>query len=166
MASKDRIIDFTEIPEKLQSKFNKNEKVSLGLYMALARASQTFSRELSKQIKESNLTPPQFGVLEMLMHVGSATLSSLGEKLLVTAGNITCVVDKLEAMGLVKRERDENDRRIIIAVLTKNGKGMINTLFPSYVKKITALSSELSEKEKATLQKLLRKLSKSIPDVI
>jgi MarR family transcriptional regulator, 2-MHQ and catechol-resistance regulon repressor len=163
---RNKVTDYSVLPEKLEGVFSDEEEISLRLYMALARAAQTFSKELARTIRENNLTPPQFGVLETLMHLGPTTLSSLGEKLLVTAGNITCVVDKLEGMGLVKRERDENDRRIIIAELTKSGKEMINALFPSYVKRITSLSAELSEKDKLKLQELLRKLSRSIPNAI
>ncbi|MFW5799728.1 MAG: MarR family winged helix-turn-helix transcriptional regulator [Spirochaetota bacterium] len=166
MASRNKINDFSVLPEKLEGNFTKDEECSLSLYMSLARASQTFSKELAKEIRENNLTPPQFGVLETLMHLGPTTLSSLGEKLLVTAGNITCVVDKLEGMGLVRRERNGNDRRIIIAELTENGKEMIHSLFPNYVKKITDLSSDLTEKEKQQLQKLLKKLCEAIPNAI
>ncbi len=166
MSTRNKVTDYSVLPESLEGKFSKNEEISLSLYMALARAAQTFSKELAKKIRENNLTPPQFGVLETLMHLGPTTLSSLGEKLLVTAGNITCVVDKLEGMGLVKRERDENDRRIIIAELTKNGEDMISALFPHYVTRIAELSADLTDKDKQKLTELLRKLSKSIPNAV
>lgn len=164
MITKNKTVDYFKIPESLEGELTKSEEYSLGLYMALERAYHTFSRELSKRIRESNLTPPQFGILETLYHLGPTTLSSLGEKLLVTAGNITCVVDKLESMGLVKRERYTNDRRIIIADLTENGRDTISSLFPLYVKRMDELASELTEKEKISLQKLLCRLSKSIED--
>ncbi len=166
MSSKNKITDFLSLPENLEGNYSKHEELSIGLYMALGMAYQTFSRELAKKIKESNLTQPQFGVLETLLHYGPTTLSSLGDKLLVTAGNITCVVDKLETMGLVKRERDYSDRRIIVAELTQNGREMINSIYPSYIEKISELTSELSEKEKHRLQELLKKLSKTIPYII
>lgn len=163
---KNKTVDYSEIPESIAGKFSQSEEISLGLFIALTRTSQTFSKELAKLIRENSLTPPQFGVLETLMHLGPTTLSSLGEKLLVTAGNITCVVDKLESMELVRRKRDDNDRRIIIAELTDNGKELINSLFPIYVERISELSFDLTKEEKQTLQSLLKKLSNSIPNIL
>lgn len=51
------------------------------------------------------------------------TVSSLSKLIHVSIPRVTMILDSLEEKGLVERVRDENDRRIVYAVLTKKGKG-------------------------------------------
>ena len=73
---------------------------ALRLWIALARCYLTFSRSISSQISEYGLTSAQFGAMEALHHVGPMHLGELAEKLLVTGGNVTYVMDRLEEQGL------------------------------------------------------------------
>ena len=59
----------------------------------------------------SDVTVSQFGVLEALHHLGPLRQGEISAKLLRSGGNITLVVDNLEARGLVQRTREANDRR-------------------------------------------------------
>jgi len=68
---------------------------------------------VGSRISEYGLTTPQFGVLEALHHLGSLSLGDLADKLLVTGGNITYVMDRLEERGLVERDRSTEDRRVV-----------------------------------------------------
>ena len=74
---------------------------ALDAYIALMRASSTFSSTLNSGILENNLTPAQFGILEALFHLGPLSQKSLGQKVLSTKGNITTIVDNLEKQYLV-----------------------------------------------------------------
>lgn len=75
---------------------------------------------------------------------------------------MTTVIDNLEKRGLVRRERDTNDRRMIIINLTDTGKQMIESVFPEHTKNMVKIFSALSNEEQKTLGDLLRKLGKSI----
>ena len=57
------------------------------------------------RLAAAGLTPTQLGVLEAILHKGPLTQRELGRKVLTSAGNMTDVVDKLEARGLVRRTR-------------------------------------------------------------
>ncbi len=83
-------------------------------------------------------------MLEALLHKGPLTHRELGRKVLTSAGNMTDVVDKLEARGLVARVRDTADRRQVRVELTDAGRTMIERVFPPHAADITsAMSGEL-----------------------
>ncbi len=77
---------------------------------------------------------------------------------------MTLVVDNLEKQGLVRRERNPEDRRQIFIHLTKAGQGLIEEIFPVQVKAIMDEFSVLSAEEQEQLGALLRKLGKGNAD--
>lgn len=140
------------------------EEVSLRLWIALARCYLTFSREVSTRVGEYGLTLPQFGVLEALHHLGPLALGELAAKLLVTGGNVTFVMDRLEELGLAYRDRSDEDRRVVMARLTPDGRRMIEGSFPQHAVFIGGLMDELTPNEQQDLRRLLKKLGKSVGD--
>jgi MarR family 2-MHQ and catechol resistance regulon transcriptional repressor len=135
---------------------------SLRLWITLARCYSTYSRAVAGRLVEHGLTTPQFGVLEALYHVGPLPLGTLAEKLLVTGGNVTYVMDRLEEQGLVVRARSPEDRRVVEARLTKEGRRVISEVFPSHAAFIEQLAGHLEIGEQEELRNLLRKLGVAI----
>lgn len=135
---------------------------ALRLWIALARCYSTYARAVSCKVHEYGLTTPQFGVLEALYHLGPLSLGDLAGKLLVTGGNVTYVMDRLEEQGLVYRERSPVDRRIIQAKLTARGHEIMRSVFPGHGAFIEDLSGDLTEAEQEQLRVLLKKLGRSI----
>ena len=76
-----------------------DEERALRLWIALARCYATFAKAIAVKVQEYDLTTPQFGVLEALYHLGPLSLGELADKLLVTGGNVTYVMDRLEEQG-------------------------------------------------------------------
>lgn len=87
-------------------------------------------------------------------------MRNISVKLLKSSGNITLVLDNLEKRGLVRRTRDDADRRIIRITLTKMGRVIINKILPEYVNAITEEMSILTAEEQRTLGMLCKKLGK------
>ena len=138
----------------------KEETLALNTYIKLMRAADTITSRVHRHILEEKLTPSQFGVLEALFHLGPMVQRDLASKLLVTGGNITMVVDNLEKRRLVRRERDESDRRFVNVYLTDEGLELIRQLFPHHAKEIAAEMKTLTPDEQDTLGRLCRKLGK------
>ena len=134
---------------------------ALRLWIALARCYSTFSRAVSCKIGDYGLTAPQFGVLEALYHLGPLALGELADKLLVTGGNVTYVMDRLEQQELVMRVRSPEDRRVVQAKLTPRGYELMAEVFPGHGEFIENLSSCLEPAEQETLRGLLKKLGTS-----
>jgi MarR family 2-MHQ and catechol resistance regulon transcriptional repressor len=136
------------------------EVLALNTFIKLTRATDSLLTRLSRRETFGGLTPRQFGVLESLYHLGPMRQGEISAKLLKSGGNITLVVDNLEKRGLVQRERDENDRRVVVVSLTEAGQELIGRIFPNHVADIVEEMSVLSDEEQETLGRLCRKLGK------
>ena len=136
------------------------ERNALNAFISLNRAVETVRININKNFQHNGLTESQFGVLEALLHLGPLCQKDIAEKLLVSSGNITMVIDNLEKRKLVKRNRSENDRRYIHIELTKSGKNLIQSIFPDHVDSIVKEFSILTAEEQKTLRNLTKKLGK------
>jgi MarR family transcriptional regulator, 2-MHQ and catechol-resistance regulon repressor len=135
---------------------------ALKLWIALARCYSTYQRAVAAVVHERGLTLPQFGALEALYHLGPMSLGDLAGKLLVTGGNVTYVMDRLESQGLVARFRSRDDRRVVHAELTDEGRALVAEVFPEHARYIEHLCRHLDSEEQEELRRLLKKLGKGI----
>ncbi len=139
-------------------KYGAREDKALGLWIKLARAYSVFNKASVHDIRGFGLTQPQFGALECLGHLGAMTIGQLSRKMLVSGGNMTCVVDNLEKEGLVRREAAASDRRSIIVDLTPKGRSLFEEIFPKHATFISEVAKALTEQEQEQLAVLLKKL--------
>jgi MarR family transcriptional regulator, 2-MHQ and catechol-resistance regulon repressor len=141
---------------------SKNE--SLSLYIALSRASQWVNAHADRDIRQHGLNRTEFGVLELLYHKGAQPIQQIGGKVLMSSGNITYVVDKLEQKQFVFRRTSTEDRRLIFAEITDKGKQFIEDVFPKHTDVIDKAVSGLTDEEKKVASHLLKKLGKFAQD--
>ena len=130
----------------------------LDTWIKLTRARETVSHGIQGSVRDSGLTMPQFGVLEILLHLGPQTQKALTHKLLVSGGNVTKVVDNLEKMGLVERRTHPQDRRLTNVHLQPEGKELICSVFPVHLKNLSQAFERLSSTEQIELARLCKKL--------
>lgn len=131
---------------------------ALHLYIVLSRAHQWVSAHAHHDIRKSGLNPTEFGVLELLHHKGPQPLQQIGEKILISSGNITYVVDKLEHKGLVARRASPQDRRVIFAEVTEKGRAFMEEKFPQHRVAVEQAVASLTPEERKEAIALLRKL--------
>lgn len=143
---------------KTTKKYGKKAELALSVWVKLARAYSTVNHLSSDNIRSYNLTPPQFGALECLGHLGPMTLGNLTRKHLVSGGNTTVVIDNLEKIGYVERIPNPADRRSIRVQLTSKGKKVFDEIFPQHARFIAEKISILTEPEQKQLGILLKKL--------
>ena len=132
----------------------------LDTFIKLTRCTNSLLGRLAERNTIGDLTYSQFAVLEALYHLGSLTQGEVGSKILKSTSNITTVIDNLERAGLVRRERDAKDRRVIHIHLTEAGSRKIEALFPGHVAALVEEFSILSASEQQTLGELCKKLGK------
>lgn len=111
-----------------------------------------------------NLSTTQFVVLEVLLHLGSLSQKTIGQKLLRSSGNIVKVINNLERDKLVLREPDPNDRRAYKVVLTEESERIITAIFQNHVNSIVESFSILIDKEQKELSRLCKKLGLGLGD--
>lgn len=131
---------------------------ALNSFIKLSRASDTIKSKINLYLVEQGLTENQFGVLDILYHIGPITQKEIGAKLLRSGGNITLVIDNLEKLGLVKRKRGQEDRREFIIELEEKGKKIYKKIFPGFLNLSTEIFSVLNEDEHRQFQKLCKKI--------
>jgi len=129
------------------------------LWIRLNMTFQLIYHEIQKTLKKENLTLPQLDILVCLGRVKGLTLGEIGERLMVTGGNITGVMDRLEKSGFVYRDRDKEDRRIIRAKLTPKGILLHKDILPIFQKKWKEIVGILDLEEQRHLNRLLKKFS-------
>ncbi|MFD0673281.1 MarR family winged helix-turn-helix transcriptional regulator [Cohnella sp. GCM10027633] len=139
---------------------NDRIEASLDLYIALNRASQWINAHADRDIKLHGLNRTEFGVLELLHHKGPQPLQQIGGKVLMSSGNITYVIDKLEQKQLVRRNASTEDRRLIYAEITEDGARFMSEAFPNHAEVIDRVLDVLTEEEKALMSGLLKKAGK------
>jgi len=135
---------------------------ALSLWVALARCAASVHRVSARDIQRYGLTQPQFAVLEVLYHKGPLPLCTIGEKLLVTSGNVTYVADQLEKAGYLQRARSAEDRRVVRARLTPKGAALLARIFPEHAGAIARAAARLSAREQASLARLLKKWGRAV----
>jgi MarR family 2-MHQ and catechol resistance regulon transcriptional repressor len=136
------------------------EVLALNTFIKLQRATNSLEARLAHRRTITDITATQFGVLEALYHLGPMCQGEISTKLLKSGGNITLVVDNLEKQGLVQREREPHDRRMIVVSLTPAGRELISQVFPKHLAAIVEEMSILTPEEQQLLGDLCRKLGK------
>jgi|HubBroStandDraft_6_1064221.scaffolds.fasta_scaffold1029675_2 MarR family 2-MHQ and catechol resistance regulon transcriptional repressor len=139
---------------------SKNTVRALNAFINLARAFDSVADRITPELEEQGLTMGQFGVLESLLHLGPMCQHALAQKLLRSGGNITLVIDNLEKHGWVRRERQKDDRRMVVIHLTPSGRRQIRGVFPSHAAAIERELSSLTPREQEDLRRLCRKLGR------
>jgi MarR family 2-MHQ and catechol resistance regulon transcriptional repressor len=132
------------------------------LWIRFALTFDLIYKRIKNELKRLNLTIPQLDIIVCLARSRGLPLSTLGERLLITPGNVTGIIDRLERDGYVYRDRDYNDRRVIIARLTKKGYELYKEIMPYYDRFIVEIFSSLNQEEKRKLLYLLKKLGNNI----
>lgn len=143
---------------RTQYKGARNEVRALSAFVKLVRAAESVSARIHRHLADTGLSVSQFGVLEAIYHLGPLSQSEIAKKVLKSTGNITLVIDNLEKRDLVKRERQENDRRYYAVRLTAKGRKLISGIFPRHAAKIMEEMGALSSAEQEALGSLCRKL--------
>lgn len=133
---------------------------TLNTFIRLTRCTNSLLARLAERGTVGDLTYSQFAVLEALYHLGHMTQGEISMKVLKSGSNMTMVIDNLERDGLVRRERDTNDRRVIHVHLTEAGSSKLEAVLPGHVAALVDEFSILSAKEQETLGELCKKLGK------
>lgn len=110
-------------------------------------------------LERIQLTAPQRIVLCLLEQLGGqASMCELAERAHQSGPTLTRIVDRMLAAGLVRRERDEHDRRLVLIGLTEAGRARHALATSLCVADSALLTERLSDAELTQLNHLLHKL--------
>jgi DNA-binding MarR family transcriptional regulator len=130
-----------------------DEQVGFLLRVAMQRHSTIFTSEIT-----GSLTAPQFSALVKLLQEGPLSQNHLGRLIYLDVATIKGVVERLRARGLVTSKNDPRDARRHVITLTPTGRRLVEAAIPQAVKITEKTLEPLSEKERAILLQLLKKI--------
>lgn len=126
--------------------------------LRLSRTAHTVSQAFERAMAEAGGSASSWQVLLLVRSGQLATQSKLAEAMGVSGATITHHLNALEAQGLVRRWRDERNRRVQRVELTEEGVALFDRLREVAVRHDERLRSKLSDEETAQLAALLEKL--------
>ena len=131
---------------------------ALHLFVVLMRCCNSVMEQSRQDIARNGLSVSEFAVLELLYHKGPTPLGVVAERVLLTNGSMTYVIDQLEKQGLVQRVACPKDRRRMYADLTEAGRVKITAIFPAHAERIRQIMAALSPQEQEQATQLLKQL--------
>ena len=131
------------------------------LWTVFARAHRAVSARVEESVARHGLCLSDFMALEALLHKGPLTVGEIGARVLLASGSMTAAVDRLEKMGLVRREFTKKDRRARVIQLTPQSKRLVEKVFEAHSRDLEALMGVLGGGERAELYTMLKKLGLS-----
>ncbi len=147
-------------------------------FLHLLRTGDEVFGHTDKNLSDHNISHGRFGVMMLLWRSvqsrehalagvaecsgGPRTPAELADAAGVTRATMTGLIDTLERDGFVKREPDQNDRRMMSVLLTPEGEVFLNTLLPAHFKVIADIMAPLTEPERKTLVRLLSKIQERV----
>jgi len=108
--------------------------------------------------KNCGLTTSQLLCLRALQREPDLSLSQLGRRVYHRPGTMTGIIDRLEAKGLVSRQRLGSDRRLIQITITGHGRNVVDKAFQPLRRLLEPELSNLSPDEKETITQSLERL--------
>lgn len=118
--------------------------------------------EITTRLKEDGLTMQQYNVLRIVRGAGEqgSTTSEIRERLLDKMSDASRMVDRLVAMGLLEKVRDQDDRRLVFVYLTSGGRQLVERLMDDDA--VESIASNIPKEKAQQLNELLDLFRESI----
>lgn len=129
-----------------------------GVRTLITRARSSLLSSFDTELEPFGVTGAQFEVLKNLTRSDNETAASLCRALHYDTGSMTRMLDRLQEKGLVNRERDTGDRRLVFLRLTSAGKSLIPKVRPALVRALRRHLTGLTAAEVASLKRYLGRI--------
>jgi DNA-binding MarR family transcriptional regulator len=128
--------------------------------LALMLANASVEAMLDEAFTGTGLTQPQYNVLRILngVYPNSHSRGEIARRMVRRAPDLTRMLDRLVRMGLVEREKGEQDHRQSLARITAKGRELLDTMHPKVQHVNQLFSARMKADEARTLADLLEKV--------
>lgn len=146
-----------------EAALEQTDKPELRLWLRLLRCANLVEGEIRRRLRQDfDTTLPRFDLLSQLdRHRGGLTLTALSNRMMVSNGNLTGLVERLVKDGLIERRPDPDDGRSTRVVLTAAGKKHFDAMTPAHEAWVNAMLAGLNADDIHHLHALLGKLKYS-----
>ena len=130
------------------------------IFFQLAKAYQASLRFWKGKLACFNITAAQAMVMAFLEEEDGITSASLGQRVQLDSATLTGVLDRLEGLAYLERQKNPRDRRAILIHLTAGGRQLAQQIRPVIQEGNREFLTRLASGEEDTLRKLLIKIRK------
>jgi MarR family transcriptional regulator, organic hydroperoxide resistance regulator len=125
--------------------------------LTVLRTADRLSAPLSEVLREAGLSSSQYNVLRILRGAGEDGLPSgeISQRMVQRDPDLTRLLDRLEARGLVSRARGTEDRRVVRAFITADGEKLLEELRGPVDESLRASMRHVPQKDLRALLELL-----------
>jgi DNA-binding MarR family transcriptional regulator len=136
------------------------EHLRLRLWVRLLRAVRPIESELRRRLaREFGFTLPKFDVMAALARrEAGMTMTEVSRLLMVSNGNVTGLVDRLVAEGLVMRIANEKDRRATFVRMTRKGLRLFETMAAAHERWVSEILASFRDEQSESMIGLLEAL--------
>lgn len=123
------------------------------------------TNEIASFLKKYDLNPSKFNILMVIKHQGQEhgiSQVEISRHLIVTASNMTKMIDKLQKEGLVVRLTHKTDRRVNVMKITPKGSKLLDQIWDSYNDTLTELTKHMNRDKQKQLSILLQEWLENI----
>lgn len=153
------------VPDEWRTETPGLDVSAFAVFGKLHRCSALYRASVSRIAEEHGITMAAFDVLTALRRAGAPyrrTVGEIAESALVSPSGVTLRADKLEEAGLVVRERDSKDRRVVHLRLTESGQALIDRVAREHFPRENELLGQVGSAERTALSRLLGLLEESL----
>jgi len=117
-----------------------------------------------KVLKDFDITPSQFDILQRLFFIGEMRLTGLSEALGITKGTTSGIVKRLVEYGYIKKVKNQSDKRAYNLSITESGREIINKVINKRVEYVKNVFETLDKKTRSNFLNYLRKIMEVIEE--
>ncbi|WP_258162923.1 MarR family winged helix-turn-helix transcriptional regulator [Rhizobium sp. TH2] len=141
-----------------------SKKQELRVWLRMLSTTKLISQEIRRRLRvEFGATLPQFDLLAQLYREPEGLrLGEISKRTMVTNGNITGLVARLEEDGLIFRETPGDDRRVTVARLTEAGRLAFAEMARAHELWIHELMADIDQSAVSTLIRTMDQLQRSV----
>jgi MarR family transcriptional regulator, organic hydroperoxide resistance regulator len=130
---------------------------------ALRAAAAHVELTVARALEPYGITAAQFELLQLISRNDGSGCSELGRQMAAPGPDITRMVDRLDAAGLVARSRDEKDRRVVHVVMTEKGIELLEQVRPVVCGAERQVFADIPSADQETLVRVLQQLRQACP---
>jgi DNA-binding MarR family transcriptional regulator len=125
--------------------------------LSIARTAAILDHGFAESLRPHGVTPTQYNVLRILRGAGDAGLcrGEVRERLVAQVPDVTRLLDRMQDAGLIERERDTADRRLVTTRITAAGLALLDALEAPVLEAHRRHLGHLSQEQLRTLITLL-----------
>lgn len=145
--------------ERFGIQIKKNNYLEASIY-GVACIYALMEKQIFDYLRPFDLTPAKFNALMVIKHIGKdkgLSQIEIGRRLIVTASNMTRLLDKLEKEGYIERFSQQGDRRVKLIKISQKGHSVLDKAWPGYYEKISYIANLLDKDEQKDIANLICK---------